>query len=166
MYITEEQQKIENGWRQRLKKLEELKAPDVVIEFERWRISLIEDYGHHEGLKRYQRWLDNEQKLEKEREIEFFKNNKMRQEVVESLYQWFDNNAKDVPDNEIVNHTYMESLVDPVNFAKSENPAVVPWTKEEFDYGMYDKLFVSLIREEITRRQKEGIWSSEYDDIF
>ena len=130
---TKENRKVRE---KRLKRLLELKAPQELIDIERKCMEETE-------LDR----IRHRQEEEKERK-EWFKNNKIRKEVVDNIYYWFEHECPKLTDHHFfMYNTNIRWDLDPLGDH-------IGMTEDEFEYRMYDDIIHHLWNVEAERRRK------------
>jgi hypothetical protein len=146
----EEENRAQQGWRNQAKRLEDLDAPQSLIDYAigRSKMTYLED-------KEYR--LEGE-RLQREENLEFLKNNPPKKEIIERLYNRFDE----------VKHNLIHAPASRVCFNKDAlDPLDGILTSEEFQSIQYDAI-LELLFLEYQNIHREAIKKmyGVYDDYF
>ena len=123
----------------RITKLKELGVPDVIIEYEEYLATLT-----HKG---YLNHIAQIEKEEKQKKIEYAKNNKLNETVVKNIFKWFDKNGDSIPLDVFDSQVLTDRIIDPLG-------PDIGMSEEDYKYDLYTPLIRGLIDQLIKNRTK------------
>ena len=121
----------------RAKRMKELGAPSALIEND-LRLSKMSHREIKLEKREYAEWREKQKK-------EFTRNNPMREEVVNTIFKWFDEHGNKLEGIELRSRILLNMKMHPLSFM----------TEEEFDMDLYSPLIDGVVEQLLEQRSLE-----------
>ena len=143
-------EKFKKERNKRVKQLIALRAPDVIVEREKYIATLT--------IAEYKNLLNEEEKEEKKFLNEYMKENPLNKDVVDSLFDAFE---------ELLNAPEVKPMMDSfIRFTHELDPLKYV-SRYEYDIGVYDPLIESFFKEYGEKRRKEiDLWYGDDGELY